>query len=84
MAVVAAVAVAAVTNGMEVAAVAAAVTGEIVAMISTIIVIDDMMIDEVEVEAIVITKTAVGAINVVAAINMDRSETRTTTQAAEV
>lgn len=78
----------AVTNGMEavavveaVAAAVAAAIGEIADMIIQIIVIGGMMIVEVAVEVIEITKTAV--INVVA-ISMVRNEKKTTTQVAEV
>lgn len=85
------------TNGMAVvgvveaaaaavAAAAAAVAGVIVDTISTIV-IDDMMTDEAEAEATVITKIIATNVEVEAeeaATNMDRSETKTTIQAAEV
>lgn len=85
--------VAAVTNGMVEAVVAAVAAAAVVAEVLVaaigvivdmiiLIVIDGMMIGEAEVEAIVITKTAV--INAVEVTNMDQSETKTTTQAAEV
>lgn len=71
-----------VTNGMEAAAEIA--IGEIDDTITKTNAIDGTMIDAEAVEVIVITKITVTSVEVISVEVMDRSEKKTTIQAAEV